>query len=125
MSLTQLLFSSEGRIRRSTYWLYSFGVAGVFLIALFADLLLGTYNQDTGYGVISIIIRLLSIIPGIIVGVKRCHDRDHSGWFMLLLFVPILNLWPFIELSFLAGTDGPNSYGPDPRRPQVSQANSI
>jgi uncharacterized membrane protein YhaH (DUF805 family) len=50
------------------------------------------------------------------VGVKRCHDRNRSGWFLLIGWLPIMNLWLFIELGFLAGTVGPNRFGlPEPR----------
>jgi uncharacterized membrane protein YhaH (DUF805 family) len=46
--------------------------------------------------------------------IKRSHDRDRSGWFILLFLVPLLNLWPLIELLFLRGTIGSNRFGPDP-----------
>jgi len=50
----------------------------------------------------------VALYSSIVVNVKRCHDRDHSPWFLLRGLIPILNLWPFIELGFLAGTAGPN-----------------
>ncbi len=49
------------------------------------------------------------------VSVKRCHDRDRSGWFLLIYFIPIIGeLWVSIELGFLRGTAGANRFGPDP-----------
>jgi len=49
------------------------------------------------------------------VAVKRFHDRDKSGWWVLIVFVPLIGgLWYLIECGFLRGTDGPNPYGPDP-----------
>ena len=44
----------------------------------------------------------------------RCHDRDRSGAFALLYIVPLICVWPFIELVFLRGTVGTNKYGSDP-----------
>lgn len=44
----------------------------------------------------------------------RCHDRDRSGAFAVLYLVPIICVWPFIELVFLRGTVGTNKYGNDP-----------
>ncbi len=83
---------------------------------------LGTYNLDSGIGTLNIIYTLIMLVPGILVTIKRAHDRNHSGWFILLCFIPILNLWPAIELGFLAGTNGPNQYGPDPKQPQAQTA---
>jgi uncharacterized membrane protein YhaH (DUF805 family) len=54
---------------------------------------------------------VLAIYPSIAVSVKRAHDRDRSGWFVLLGLVPLVNLWVVVELGFLAGTPGANTYG--------------
>ncbi len=52
----------------------------------------------------------------------RCHDRGRSGNFAWLLFVPVLFLWPIVELLFLRGTVGPNKYGPDPLEGEDGEA---
>jgi uncharacterized membrane protein YhaH (DUF805 family) len=55
------------------------------------------------------------LIVGIIVQIKRWHDRDKSGWWVLINFIPIVGgLWSLVECGFLKGTDGPNQFGPDP-----------
>jgi len=47
--------------------------------------------------------------------VKRYHDRDKSGWWILILFIPLVGfIWFLIELGCLPGTPGPNRFGPDP-----------
>ena len=47
--------------------------------------------------------------------VKRWHDRDKSGWFVLVNFIPFIGtIWALVELGFLRGTMGPNRFGPDP-----------
>lgn len=108
-----LLFSLDGRVDRSTYWLkFCLPYLAIYLLLLAADWRLGTYDPDEKtVGLLSGIFVAVALYSSIAVNVKRCHDRDHSGWFLLLGFIPILNLWPFIELGFLAGTDGPNGYG--------------
>jgi uncharacterized membrane protein YhaH (DUF805 family) len=65
---------------------------------------------------------LLSLVVGgaflymsLAITVKRWHDRDKSGWYSLASVVPLLNLWPFIELGFLDGSREPNHYGPSPK----------
>ena len=55
------------------------------------------------------------IWSGICVGVKRCHDRNKSGWFILIQLVPLVGpIWYFVELGCLRGTIGPNRFGEDP-----------
>jgi uncharacterized membrane protein YhaH (DUF805 family) len=65
-----------------------------------------------------------SFIPNIALMVRRLHDRNMSGWFLLLFFVlymiPLVNflvLIGFIVLMCLEGTRGPNKYGADPKDP--------
>jgi uncharacterized membrane protein YhaH (DUF805 family) len=49
------------------------------------------------------------------IAVKRYHDRDKSGWWALIIFLPVIGaLWYLIECGFLRGTEGNNDYGPDP-----------
>jgi uncharacterized membrane protein YhaH (DUF805 family) len=50
----------------------------------------------------------------ITVGAKRFHDRNRTGWLLLLFVIPILGIFVVIELGFLRGTRGPNRFGPDP-----------
>jgi len=46
---------------------------------------------------------------------KRWHDRNKSGWWSLILLIPIVGpIWMLVELGFLRGTEGTNNYGPDP-----------
>ena len=52
---------------------------------------------------------------GLATATKRYHDRNKSGWWILIVFVPVIGaIWYFVECGFLRGTRGPNPYGPDP-----------
>lgn len=121
MSLSNLLFSLTGRIPRSTYWYFQLAFLGVAFIALTIDgvisMTLGTndYGDPNYMSCLSFLVALAGILPAWAVSVKRAHDRDHSGWFLLVSLIPFVGgLWLFIELGFLKGTVGPNQYGPDP-----------
>jgi uncharacterized membrane protein YhaH (DUF805 family) len=49
------------------------------------------------------------------LGIKRFHDRDKSGWWLLISLVPLIGpLWLLVELGFLQGSEGANRFGPDP-----------
>jgi len=117
IGLQALLFSFTGRIGRSTYWLkFLVPYFALYLVLLVVDWTLGTLDRKEAIGLLSGIFLLLALFPSVAVGVKRCHDRDRSGWFLLVGVIPFLNLWLLIELGFMAGTAGPNRYGlPEPR----------
>ena len=56
----------------------------------------------------------LLLLAALAVAVRRMHDTDRSGWWMLLGFVPLIGL-ALIVLLALEGTQGANQYGPDPK----------
>lgn len=66
---------------------------------------------------------LAVFIPNLAVQVRRMHDQDKSGWWILIAFVPLIGgIWLLI-LFLIDGTRGPNRFGPDPKaRPADAQA---
>jgi uncharacterized membrane protein YhaH (DUF805 family) len=112
IGLRALLFSLNGRIGRSTYWLrFYLPCLAICLALVYLDFALGTLDRHRGLGVFSGIFLLLASYPSIAVSVKRCHDRNRSGLFLLIGLLPVISLWLYIELGFLAGTTGPNRFG--------------
>jgi uncharacterized membrane protein YhaH (DUF805 family) len=149
MDWTTLLFSFKGRINRGKYWLAALIYIAVWTIFVVGSLIwLGGLDitnlmSFAGAGLMIWLIGFILLIAGtwsgLAVGVKRLHDRDKSGWWMLLFWLGpsvlsgsntamsdfsvglILSLaamaiviWAFVELGCLPGTPGPNQYGPDP-----------
>lgn len=123
-------FSFGGRIRRGTWWLgYVLPILLISIVATVIDVSLGfvTIVADDaapaggvsfatyGIGPFSIIALLLNIFGGLAGQAKRWHDRDKSGWWVLIALIPLIGpIWSLIELGFLPGTAGPNRFGPDP-----------
>ena len=108
MNVVKLWFSPSGRASRSDLWLRTYlAFAAISIVAGVID---GLIDQE----LFSSIVGLLAIWVFVVVQIKRCHDRDRSGWFILLCLIPIVNLWPLIEICFLKGTTGPNRFGEDP-----------
>ncbi len=106
------LLTTNGRIPRSTFWAFSALVYGLIL-------LLGSLSEFKSFPESARLILSILVFPvvlmGIIVQVKRWHDRDKSGWWVLINFIPILgNVWSLIECGFVKGTNGQNRFGPDP-----------
>ena len=110
MSTRQILFGFSGRVPRKVFWLY--GVLGPLLVSLMAEMLLGIVGVSDRRA--EIVTTLLLVWPCTAVSVKRWHDRDRSGWWVLLYLIPLIGvLWTLIVNGMLRGTAGPNRFGPD------------
>ena len=73
--------------------------------------------DSSGKPVISILLYFIFLWPSLAMATKRLHDRNRSGWLLLTLLIPYLNIifiiWLTIEIWFLKGTEGDNRFGPD------------
>jgi uncharacterized membrane protein YhaH (DUF805 family) len=81
----------SGRATRSEFWWFYL----VYILVFVAG------SAITGYAYIAYVIM---IIPFWAAGIRRMHDGNHSGWWMIV---------PIVNIVFLAseGTNGPNKYG--------------
>lgn len=105
-------FNSKGRISRLTYWMFYLFLMGVYIILGVLMKLASLPESDSGF--IGILILPLAGI-GILMQIKRWHDRDKSGWWVLINFIPVIGpFWTLIECGLLKGTDGANRFGSDP-----------
>jgi uncharacterized membrane protein YhaH (DUF805 family) len=113
MNWSEFLFSFSGRVSRSGYWLMA-------LLTLPAAIVAGMINSHFGHDPVrtggpGILVLLPFIWSNLAVVIKRWHDRDKSGWWILINLIPVIGgIWAFVENGFLKGTDGSNRYGPDP-----------
>ncbi|WP_413111384.1 DUF805 domain-containing protein [Thaumasiovibrio sp. DFM-14] len=106
------LLSTQGRMPRKAYWIYSIPVMLVFMPTFF-------YLQQPGGSLIgdglSFVVMLFVWWASIALNIKRLHDRNKSGLWVLLTFVPVIGpVFVFVELGCLKGTVGPNRFGSDP-----------
>lgn len=122
--MTELLFGFQGRANRAKFWLVALAILIVEMV-LFAAIFGGAAlsgdpeRMAAAAGPLASIVLVIFIVIAtwisIAVAVKRYHDRNKSGWWVLIVLVPVIGgLWYLIECGFLRGTTGPNDYGPDP-----------
>ncbi|MFH2067917.1 MAG: DUF805 domain-containing protein [Candidatus Omnitrophota bacterium] len=96
----------SGRARRKEYWMFAlFNFIVVFVLELIGG---GLKSSMGSYSVPSLIYQLAVLLPSIAVGVRRMHDTNHNGWWIIC---PIVNL----VFAVIEGTKGENRYGPDPK----------
>ena len=114
MDWKYLLTSFEGRIGRRSFWMVILAFFVASIVARILDAILHT-PTSYGTGLIGGLLALVLIYPALALYAKRWHDRGKSGWWSLIVLVPIIGaIWLLVELGFLKGTAGPNAYGPDP-----------
>jgi uncharacterized membrane protein YhaH (DUF805 family) len=149
MNWTWLLFGFGGRINRGKYWLAVLVYCVVWIVfAIAAFAWLGGVDTDNLFSIagagLAIWVAIIALIiagtwSGLATGIKRLHDRDKSGWWIVLFWLgpsilsgmtavmpgssgafifsiagAAVGIWGFVELACLKGTTGPNPYGADP-----------
>ncbi len=113
----------SGRSRRQEYWMF---VLFQVLVLVAMGVVIGIIGaagsggaMDTIGGIIILLFVLiylgLFVVPMLAVQVRRFHDQDKSGWFILLSFVPAVGGIIMLVFMCLEGTHGPNQYGEDPK----------
>lgn len=112
----ELFFTSKGRLNRKSYIYRSIFLSLVLFVVqgvlTFAANTIGAL--ELLFAVVAFGFSLFGFVSNIMMGVRRLHDLDLSGWWMLLLCVPLINLFFAIYIYFFKGTEGPNQYGEDP-----------
>ena len=109
----------SGRARRMEYWMFFLLNIAVSIVATILDGILGMSGMIAGaYGPLTLIAGLALLVPSIAAGVRRLHDGDRSGWWMLIVLVPIIGAIVLLVFFLLEGTRGSNQYGSDPKGAQ-------
>jgi len=111
LSIKEILFSFKGRIPRKTYWYSALGMILASFVLMFLVALL-TGGNESAISVIMLILYIPLIWVSLAIQVKRWHDRNKSGWWVLISFVPLIGpIWALIENGFLAGDEAENRFG--------------
>ena len=105
----------EGRARRKEYWFYVlFYVLSIIVLAI-VDNATGTLNEEVGLGLLSGLFVVATFVPTLAVTVRRLHDTDRSGWWVLLEFLPIIGGLVLLVFTLLDSQPGANRFGPNPK----------
>ncbi len=115
----------SGRASRSELWWWVLALIIVLIGTQIVDAfaitpLLGFDFGDANSGQpLSWLVSLAVLLPNIAVGVRRLHDTDRSGWWILIGFVPVVGALVLLFFYVSAGTDGSNRFGPKPNWPPM------
>jgi uncharacterized membrane protein YhaH (DUF805 family) len=104
----------RGRASRRAYWMFVLvNVLIAFALAIFELVIksqIPTYPRP-----ISFLYTLVLLVPGIAAAVRRLHDTGRTGWWMLILIVPIIGALVLLFFLIQEGEGTDNAYGPDPK----------
>jgi uncharacterized membrane protein YhaH (DUF805 family) len=101
----------QGRARRAEFWWYFLANVIISVVLNIIDAVIGL-GMGGGIGVLGLIYSLAVLIPGLAVAVRRLHDTDKSGWWLLLALIPLVGIIVLIVFWATDGDPRPNQYGP-------------
>ena len=108
-AIAQNYCNFSGRSSRSEYWWYVLFTA---IISCGVSLIFS--GNQTTMSIISGIVNLVLLLPGLGLCVRRLHDTNRSGWWILIGFIPVVG-WILLIVWFCQDRQrGPNQYGPEP-----------
>lgn len=114
LTILELFFSPRGRIGRQAFWLGMLTIAGLTALLTIAINMSGFVpSGDSPMSLApGLIYGAFSVSAGVNLLIKRFHDGDRSGWWSILAFITIVNLWVLLVCGIDKGTQGPNRFGP-------------
>jgi uncharacterized membrane protein YhaH (DUF805 family) len=99
----------DGRARRTEFWMFT--LISTIIIVVLQVLMFKVSALAALLGIYSLAV----LVPSIAVGVRRLHDTDRSGWWILIGLVPFVGGIILIVLMCLEGTPGDNKFGSNPK----------
>ena len=109
----------DGRARRKEYWYFILFNAIAQLILTIIDSVTGSFSPETGIGLLAGIYTLAVLIPGIAVSVRRLHDTERSGWWLLVALIPIIGAIVLFIFMVLDSQADENKFGINPKEATV------
>jgi len=95
------------RASRSEYWYWT-------LFTIIASIVAGIIDLTLNTQFVTPLFNLVTTIPSLAIAVRRLHDLDRTGWWILIAFIPLIGIIVLLIWYTTKGTDGPNQFGPDP-----------
>jgi len=105
----------SGRAQRAEYWYFLLFSTLILIVLSVIDSMTGSYNEETGWGLLSGLYSIAVLLPSIAVGARRLHDISRSGWWLLIGMIPLIGTIVLIVFFAQDSTPGDNAYGPNPK----------
>ena len=103
----------EGRSTRKEFWLFYLFFIVSYIVLSIIDILLDLYSDEAEIGFISGVYTLIMFIPLLSVQIRRLHDIDRTGFWILISIIPIIGAIVLLIFMCLEGSEGENRFGPE------------
>ncbi len=113
-SFTTKYATFSGRSPRKEYWLFILAYVVLSIAFAILDAVTGLYSTAANIGLFGAVFSIAVLIPYLAVSIRRMHDTDRVGWWILIALIPLVRWIWFFVLTVLRGTLGENRFGPDP-----------
>lgn len=113
MSAMRKYATFSGRAPRKEYWMFTLIYVIIAIIAAVLDIFVFGLGPES-FGIIGGIVGIAHILPSISVGVRRLHDVNKSGWWYLLILIPLIGFLVLLYWMVKNSDEGDNQYGPNP-----------
>ena len=117
--LTNKFADFNGRARRKEYWMWTLYCTIILLVSMVFDNLFGLtfelLGEDLGYGWLYLIFGIIQFIPGLAFVVRRLHDVGKSGWYYLIVLIPLIGFIWILVLLCTDGVEEENKWGTNPK----------
>ena len=105
----------SGRARRKEIWFFVLFNIIISIVLAVIDGVTGSFSPEAGMGLLGGIYTLAVLIPGIAVSVRRLHDTERSGWWLLIALVPLIGAIVLLVFMVQDSKPGQNQYGANPK----------
>jgi uncharacterized membrane protein YhaH (DUF805 family) len=109
-----------GRARRKEYWIFGLVHAVIIFALRYPHFLTPMIDPESHLGQIGMLYVFATFIPFVAVSVRRLHDTNRSGWWCLLLLIPLVGFIPTLIFMAEDTQPGENRYGPNPKTDSTS-----
>ncbi|HZP24874.1 MAG TPA: DUF805 domain-containing protein [Terriglobales bacterium] len=104
----------EGRATRQEYWMYVLFNSIAAIVFMIVDAVLGSSANGMPFGMLTAVYLVGTILPSLAVLVRRLHDTNRSGWWVLISLVPFGGL-VLLVFAVQDSDAGVNQFGPNPK----------
>ncbi|MBB3048890.1 uncharacterized membrane protein YhaH (DUF805 family) [Litorivivens lipolytica] len=105
----------EGRARRKEYWLFTLFVLIGQFVANIIDGLLVILSEGAVVPFVSLLFLLVILLPWFAVSVRRLHDVDRTGWWVVIGLIPLIGSLVLLVFACLDSQQGSNRFGANPK----------
>ncbi len=114
-----------GRARRKEYWYFTLFNFLAFFALTIIDRVIGSFNSEAGIGLLAGIYSLAILIPAIAVSVRRLHDTNRSGWWLLIELIPVIGAIVLLIFLVQDSQQSENQYGLNPKPDNEGGTNTV